>query len=319
MVVIVIISAAELLFKGRLGFLAADSLITMSKHTMMVGIGAIGMTLIMISGGIDLSVGSGIALTAVTAAWVLREGSPPNTAELSGAGAVYLPILALGAAIVTGALIGFLNGGLITRLKMVPFIVTLGMMGIARGAAKFVASNQKIDAPWNWLRNLPSERPEPPWIVLPWGVWLMVFLALGIWAMLRFTRFGRHIYAVGSNENTARLCGVRVRLVRLMVYVLSGCFVGLAGIINLARQGSGDPTTAVGAELDIIAAVVIGGGSLAGGEGSVWGSLIGAFLMAALRKGCVQLDLPDYTQEIVIGGIIILAVALDQLRHRREA
>jgi ribose/xylose/arabinose/galactoside ABC-type transport system permease subunit len=135
--------------------------------------------------------------------------------------------------------------------------------------------------------------------------------------MLRSTRLGRHIYAIGSNEQTARLCGVRVNRVKVLVYSMSAGFAGVAGVMQFSRLTVGDPTVAVGLELDVIAAVVIGGGSLSGGEGSVLGTLVGALIMTVIRSGCSQMGLPNWVQEIVTGGIIVLAVALDRWRHRR--
>jgi ribose/xylose/arabinose/galactoside ABC-type transport system permease subunit len=137
--------------------------------------------------------------------------------------------------------------------------------------------------------------------------------------LLRYARLGRHIFAVGSNELTARLCGVAVERVKLIVYTISAAFAGLAGLMQFSRLTVGDPTVAVGTELDVIAAVVIGGGSLSGGEGSILGSLVGALIMTVIRSGCSQLGLPNWVQEIVTGAIIVLAVALDRLRHRRAA
>jgi ribose/xylose/arabinose/galactoside ABC-type transport system permease subunit len=147
----------------------------------------------------------------------------------------------------------------------------------------------------------------------------MFALMLLCWGMLRYTVFGRHIYAVGSNESTARLCGINVGLNRIFVYTLSGLLTGFAGVLNFSAIRTGDPTGAVGLELDIIAAVVIGGGSFNGGEGSVIGSLIGAVIIAMLRNGCVLCGLANYITNILIGSIIIVAVGVDQLKHRRQA
>jgi ribose/xylose/arabinose/galactoside ABC-type transport system permease subunit len=147
----------------------------------------------------------------------------------------------------------------------------------------------------------------------------MLILALAVAGLLRYTRLGRHTYAIGSNEQTARLCGVAVERVKIIIYTLSAAFAGLAGLMQFSRLSVGDPTVAVGAELDVIAAVVIGGGSLAGGEGSILGSLVGALIMTVIRSGCTHMGRPNWEQEIVTGAIIVLAVALDRLRHRRAA
>jgi len=261
-----------------------------------------GMTLVIISGGIDLSVGSVIALSTVVTALGLQAGMPVPLAAGLGVGA--------------GGLCGLVNGLLITHLRIVPFIVTLGMLGMARGAAKYMADEQKVDAPLTWLNKVMYKVPVPSWLILSPGIWIMIVLAIGVWALLRYGVLGRHIFAIGSSEATARLCGVRVERVKVTIYILCGLFTGLAGVMQFARLSVGDPTVAVGRELDIIAAVVIGGGSLRGGEGSILGSLVGAFLMAFLRSGCVMMYWPNYTQDILVGAIIIAAAALDHLRHR---
>jgi ribose/xylose/arabinose/galactoside ABC-type transport system permease subunit len=154
------------------------------------------------------------------------------------------------------------------------------------------------------------------WMLVPPGVWLMIVFAAVVAALLRYTRFGRHVFAIGSNEQTARLCGVAVEPTKLAIYGIGGALAGLAGVLQFAYLTMGDPTTAAGYELDIIAAVVIGGASLAGGQGSVFGTLVGAMIMTTVSNGCTKLDLANWVQEIVTGGIIVFAVALDRLRHR---
>jgi ribose transport system permease protein len=288
-------------------FLTQRNFETVLRHTTIVGIAALGMTLVIISGGIDLSVGSTIALATVVIAVLLdRFGFGPAAAALGG--------------IAVGALCGLINGVLITRLKVVPFIVTLGMMQLVRGVGKWIAREQRIDAPATWLNDLVATLPaEQRWMLLPPGVWLLVVLALLVAALLRYTTLGRHTVAIGSNEQTARLCGVRVNAVKVTVYTLAAALAGLAGVMQFSRLTVGDPSVAVGLELEVIAAVVIGGGSLSGGEGSVGGTLIGALIMTVIRTGCSQMGLPTFVQEIVTGVIIVLAVALDRLRQRRRA
>lgn len=282
-------------------FLSVYNFQTIAAQTVMVGFGAIGMTFVIVSGGIDLSMGSVIALVSVVTALALQSGVPPIPAALSG--------------IATGALVGFVNGTLVTRLRIVPFIVTLGTMGICRGLAKYLAGEQKIDAPAHWLADIMDKAPSPSWILMAPGTWLMFALALAMGFVLKRTVFGVHTYAIGSSEATARLCGIRVPRVKTAIYMLAGVFAGLAGVMQFARLTVGDPTTAVGKELDVIAAVVIGGASLSGGVGGIGGSLIGAFLMSVLANGCTLTGVPNYVQEILIGIIIILAVALDRLRQ----
>jgi len=286
-------------------FLRAANLKSVATQSVIVALGALGMTLIIISGGIDLSAASNIALSSVVTAYAINAGLPPLLAVILG--------------MATGGLVGFINGSLITGLRLVPFIITLGMMGIARGVAKWMAGNQKIDAPLTWVNELLAKSPQPPWLLLAPGVWLMILLAVAMAVLLRYTVFGRHVFAIGSNEATARLCGVRTKRAKIIIYSLAGLFCGLSGVMEFSRLTVGDPTVAVGLELDIIAAVVIGGGSLSGGEGSILGSMIGVFIMSFLRNGCTMMGWPNYIQEIIIGVIIVAAVSLDQIRHRRSA
>ena len=286
-------------------FLRIANLKSVATQSVIVALGALGMTLVIIGGGIDLSAASNIALSSVITAYAINAGLPPLLGILLG--------------VFTGGLIGFMNGALITELRLVPFIITLGMMGIARGLAKWIANNQKIDAPLSWVNDLMAKSPRPSWLLLAPGVWLMIVFAVAMAVLLRYTVFGRHVFAIGSNEATARLCGVRTKRAKVIIYALSGLFCGLSGVMEFSRLTVGDPTVAVGLELDIIAAVVIGGGSLSGGEGSILGSMIGVFIMAFLRNGCTMMGWPNYIQEIIIGVIIVAAVSLDQIRHRRAA
>ncbi len=282
---------------------------TIARQTTIVGMAALGMTLVIISGGIDLSVGSIVALsTAVIATLLQRAGAGPVAAAAGGVAA--------------GALCGLVSGALITSLRVVSFIVTLGMMLIVRGTAKAIGKEQTIRVDverLKWLDELMASLPERSWMLLPVGVWLLIMMAILVAVLLRYTRLGRHIFAIGSNEETARLCGVAVWRVKVIVFMLGGAFAGLAGLMQFSRLTVGDPTVAVGLELDVIAAVVIGGGSLSGGEGSILGTLVGALIMTVIASGCTQMGVPNYWQEIITGGIIIVAVALDRLRHRRSA
>jgi len=285
-------------------FLRIANLKSVATQSVIVALGALGMTLIIISGGIDLSAASNIALASVTTAYAINAGVSLPWAILIG--------------ILTGGLVGLLNGFLITSLRLVPFIVTLGMLGIARGIAKWIAKNQKIDAPLTWINDLMSSTPRSPWLLLAPGVWVLIIFAVLMAVVLRYTVFGRHVFAIGSNESTARLCGIRINRTKIAIYGTAGLFYGLSGVMQFSRLTVGDPTVAVGLELDIIAAVVIGGGSLSGGSGSILGSMIGVFIMAFLRNGSNMMGWPNYIQEIIIGGIIVIAVGLDQIRHRKE-
>ena len=299
--------AVYLLFCVWVGeaFYSSFNSVTVLTQSVIVTAGALGMTLIIVSGGIDLSVGSQIALSTVIIAKMLEAGFSPLVAAVGG--------------VLTGALCGLVNGSLITRLKLVPFIITLGTLLIFRGAATGLANEQKIDAPLTWLNSLLAKFPDPPWLLVAPGVWMTALLAVLTALALRHTVLGRHMFAIGSNENTARICGVRVERTKLWIYALGGLLTGFAGLMQFSRLTVGDPTAARGMELDIIAAVVIGGGSLAGGEGSVLGSVAGAMLMAVIRNGLSMKGVPNYVQEILTGSIIVAAVALDRWRHRAAA
>ena len=287
-------------------FLSWRNFVLIGSQTAVIAVGALGMTMVIVSGGIDLSVGSAVALSSVVCA----------TALLHGASGPFAVALAMS----TGTTVGLANGIAIGYLRMVPFIVTLGMMGIARGSAKWLAGNQTVNPNENGVVALMSTLAHDGAgaLVVPAGVWIVLLLAVAIGVVMTRTVLGRYIYAIGSNEDAARLCGIRVELTKLWIYALAGVLFGFAGVLQFARLTQGDPTVAVGLELDVIAAVVLGGASLSGGTGSVLGAMIGALIMAVLRNASNQMGWPNYVQEIIIGAVIVLAVALDRLRHRRE-
>ncbi|MDO1447678.1 ABC transporter permease [Rhodocytophaga aerolata] len=286
---------------------------TIITQTVIVGIAAMGMTMIIISGGIDLSVGSQIALGTVVIATILNMGGPGVEASTG------ITILAALGAIAACAVCGWLIGLTTSRLNIVPFIVTLGVMQIARGVAKWIGKEQTVSTPVNNLQKLMLLDPEPEWLIFAPGVWITILLVALTAVVLKYTVFGRYIFAIGSNEKTARLCGINVSLTRMAIYTFSALFTGVASVMQYSNLTVGDPTAAAGMELDIIAAVVIGGGSLSGGEGSAMGSIIGALIMAVLRNGCNMLGVPNFVQEVIIGVIIIGAVAIDRLKHHIKA
>jgi ribose transport system permease protein len=304
-------------FLGLVGVIAVFALLTdtpdqylsirnfriVVAQTVIVALGAIGMTMIIVSGGIDLSVGSVIALTGVVTAIALRDGLDPLTSVLLGVAA--------------GGVVGVVNGLLVTRLRVIPFIATLGTLGMARGVAKWIAGQQTVNVPPTWVNELAVTFPEPDWLIVAPGVWLTVALAVLVALVLRYTVFGRRVFAIGSNEAAARACGIAVDRLKVWIYGLAGLLFGLSGVMQMSRLRQGDPTVAIGTELDVIAAVVIGGGSLSGGVGSILGSMIGATIMAVLRNGSQQMGWPNYVQEIIIGAIIVIAVAIDGWRSRR--
>jgi len=286
-------------------FLSPFNVRIVLSQTVIVAISAIGMTLIIISGGIDLSVGSTIALSAVVTALSINAGFDPLVAVMLG--------------IAIGVIVGSINGLVITRLRVVPFIATLGMLGVARGVAKWISGQEPVNVASSWVNNLVVTFPEPSWILLAPGVWITILLAIAMSVVLRNTVFGRRVFALGSNEAAARACGIPTRRLKIWVYSLAGLFFGLAGVMQMSRLRQGDPTVAAGIELDVIAAVVIGGGSLSGGQGTVLGTMVGALIMAFLRNGCQQMGWPNYVQEIIIGAIIVIAVATDQFRNRQPS
>ena len=305
--------------KGPAAFHSIDNLETMARQGTIVSIATLGMTCIIISGGIDLSVGSVVALVSVVIAALLMSGKSPWIALLGGLAA--------------GSACGLLNGILITKIKVVPFIVTLGTFLIVRGLAKWIANEKTINPPINWLDDIISRPPKqtspaPGGAIgnliygvlhlFPIGVWLLLFLALLVSLMLKRTRFGRHIVAVGSNEQAARLCGVPVERVKILVYMIAGVFFGLSGLMTFSRLTLGDPTVAQGLELNVIAAVVIGGASLNGGQGSVLGSLLGAWIMTTISAGCSMMGWSTFVEQMVTGTIIIISVAIDRLRVRKD-
>ncbi len=302
-------------------FLTEFNLRTIAVQSVIVGLSALGMTLVIVSAGIDLSVGSQVALVTVVTALLGRDrGLSPMACVLGGT--------------LVGTLCGLVNGLAIDRFRLMPFIVTLGTLQIYRGLAKLLAKNTAVYFPAEakpaWLSEIMAIEPGPrlkafadqmpaavakPLLAVPPAVWLLLAMAILVWVALRKTTWGRYVVAVGSNEATARLCGLHVGLLKISVYTCCGFLTGLAGIMQFAEMnGTGDPVVAAGLELEVIAAVVIGGGSLAGGEASVIGTLVGALVMRVLRSGCVHAGIPNATQDILIGAIIVGAVSLDRFR-----
>jgi len=305
--------------KGERAFTAFRSLGNLKgimTHTVIVGVGALGMTFVIISGNIDLSAGSIVALVTCVTGYALHHwgGEAPG---------VLFPMVAACLGMLAGMLAGMLNGFLVGVLGLVSFIATLGMMQMARGAASLIGKNQTIVTPDNWLQKLMYIEPariDPSlrWLVFAPGVWLLLFLLICVHVLLRYTVFGRYVYAVGSNEDTARLCGVNVARVKILVFALSGFLLGVAGVMLYASLAVGDPTSAVGMELDIIAAVVIGGASLSGGKGSAIGAIFGALIMSVLRNGSTMMSWDNAIQNIMVGFVIVGASYLDRLKERRQ-
>lgn len=286
-------------------FLSVENLMNVLRRSSVNAIIAVGMTAIIISAGIDLSVGSMLAVAGMAGAWTMLQVSGVNLS---------LPGMLLGtlSAIAVGAGCGLLNGLLITRLKLPPFIVTLGTMSAFRGIAYVMNDGQPYNvAGYTYLGN--GELAGIPTSVLI-AVIIVVLAAL----TLRYTPLGRYTYAIGSNREAAFHAGVNVERNLTLVYMLGGLLVGLAAMIQTSRTVSAQPTAGITLELDIIAAVVIGGASLNGGRGTIAGTIIGTLLIGFLRNGCTLLGISTNVQLIVIGTIIIAAVAVDQMARSRS-
>jgi len=300
-------------------FLQPRNLFNVVRQISVMGLIAIGVTMVIITTGIDLSSGSVVALAAVFAASLAQRvdwsGAKYPGLELP----VIVPILV---ALVIGALCGFINGGLIARFKIPAFIATLGMMTVARGFA-LIYSDRPVSGltdTYNYIgqgeifKVIPI--PDQPPLGLPLPVIILVVVAVGAHIMLNNTRFGRHIYAIGGNEQAALISGLNVGRIKIGVYTIAGLLSGLAGLVLSSRIGSGQPGLAVGIELDAIAAAVIGGTSLSGGIGTIWGTIVGALIIGVLNNGLDLLNVSAYWQTIVKGSIIVVAVIIDERKNR---
>lgn len=288
-------------------FLSLSNLELMVRQSIISGLGAVGMTFVIISAGIDLSAGSVIALSMVLGALTLKGTGSPG--------------LAICAAIAGGLACGLINGLAVIKFRVGAFIVTLASMLAIRGAAKGLSHEQTVSGvPDSWLRDLTAALgPGERWLLIPKGAWIWLALMIASAWALQYTVFGRNTVAIGSSEPTARLCGINVERTKLLIYTFAGLCFGLAGIFQLSRTGVGDPTIAGGEELKMIAAAVIGGASLSGGQGSIVGAAFGTLIMTTINMGCTQMGVPNWIQEILTGAIIIVAVALDKWRLGRPA
>jgi ribose transport system permease protein len=281
-------------------FLTADNLFNIGVQTAVTAIIAIGMTVVIITGGIDLSVGSVAALSGVAGALLMsRYGVPPLLAIVAGTG--------------VGAVAGVVNGLLVSNAHMAPFIATLGMMSVARGIVFIITGAVAVFGLPDSFRLLGQGQLG----LLPLPILVLAVIAVVCHVMLTRTRLGRYCYAIGSNPEAAVLSGIRVRTTLTSAYVISGALAGFGGMMAASRINSGQPNFGLGLELDVIAAAVIGGASLFGGQGTVFGTLIGAFMMALIRNGSVLLDINIFYQSVIIGVVIWLAVYWDQFRRRR--
>ncbi len=281
-------------------FLTADNLLNVTLQASITAIIAVGMTFVILSGGIDLSVGSVVAMAGVLGA-LGAKGSP----------AVLAPLVAVVLAVAFGAASGGLAGLLVTRFRVAPFIATLALMTIWRGAAFMTTNGRPV---WELPPSF-AALGGGRLLGVPAPTWIMVLVYTVAHVVLRHARFGRHVYAVGGNAEAARLAGIRTRRVLGAVYVACGALAGLSGVLLASRMNSGQPNAGLMYELDVIAAVVVGGTSISGGRGSVARTLVGAMLIAVLRNGLNLLDVSSYVQQVVVGVVIVLAVLAD----RRES
>jgi erythritol transport system permease protein len=296
-------------------YLTTGNLTTITKQVAFNAIVALGMLMVILNGGIDLSVGSTVGLTAAVAGNLFRGLNLPLTQAIMFPKVWVIVILAVG----VGMLVGWLNGLLIAKLNLAPFIVTLGMLYVARGLTQVLLNGQNIT---NELSGQPylgntgffdvfASRP----LGLPISAWVMIILAVVFSILLTRTPFGRWLYATGSNERAAQLSGVPVKRVQTRIYVISGFCAGLVGILQMANISSSTADLGQFYELNAIAAVVIGGAALSGGRGSVRGTIIGAFVIGFLANGLVIVGVSPFWQQVITGAVIILAVAVDQIQQ----
>lgn len=284
-------------------FATWDTIELLTRHSAIAMLTAIGMTFVIVLAGLDLSVGSVVGFCCVLTASVLLW--------------THNPWLAVLAAALGGLVWGVINGVLITWLKVGPFIVTLGTMLIVRACALGLAHEQYVYGPASAINGLMKSVPHfaPPFFA--GGVWITIAMGVIFTIILVKSRFGRRVISIGSNEHAARLCGIPVERVQLLAYILCGFLAGLAGLLTYSQLTIGDPNAGDGLELTAIAAVVIGGASLFGGEGTITGALLGALIMQTISDGTTQMGLPHWVQKLVTGCIIVIAVGLDQWRSRR--
>lgn len=280
-------------------FLTMENIMNVLRQFSTISILAVGEAFIIITGGIDLSVGSGLGFMGVVSAMLIVSGVHP--------------LLVILLVIIIGGLMGCINGTLVTRARINPFIVTLGMLSVIRGVTLLLTGGMpiKVKGPLLWLgKGYVGPVPVPAII--------MILVSIIGYVFSKRTITGRNIYAIGNSEKSAKYSGIRVKRITTLAYVIMGSLCGVAGLITTATLGNAEPGAGSGRELDVIAAVVIGGVSLSGGEGSIIGVILGAALMGILKNGFVLLSIPGYWQTVAIGLVIISAVALDSLRNSRN-
>jgi erythritol transport system permease protein len=298
-------------------YLTVDNLLIMTKHVAINALLALGLLMVILKGGIDLSVGSIVALSGVVAGFLVRGVPVPGTEVVA-----YPPLWAVVViALAVGSLVGWLNGFLITKLRVAPFIATLGMLYVARGTALLIADGKTFPK----LQGDPalgntgfSILGQDSFLGVAPGVWFMILMALLASLILTRTAFGRRLYAVGGNERAAGLAGVPVGRIKRTTYVISGFCSGLVGVILASELTAATPQTGETFELNAIAAVVIGGAALSGGRGNVRGTILGAFVIGFLADGLVIVGVSEFWKMVIKGTVIILAVAIDQAQQRTK-
>ncbi|MBZ0291171.1 MAG: ABC transporter permease [Anaerolineae bacterium] len=300
------------------GFLSSSNLIILTKQVAINAILGIGMTFVILTGGIDLSVGSIVGLAGMVAGWLITEGL---VLPMFGVTVYFNIWIVIGLTLVVGVIVGLANGFIITRFNVAPFIATLGMLYIARGLA--LLSNNGATFP-TLVGDVELGNTGFPllgsgtFLELPYSIWIMIALTALAVFIAHKTPFGRQVYAIGGNERAAKLSGVRVKRVTLLTYAISGLCSAMVGLIIASQLVAAHPATGETFELNAIAAVVLGGTSLAGGRGTVFGTIIGAFVIGVLRNGMVLEGLSSFLQTIITGFVIILAVVVDQLQVRLQ-
>jgi inositol transport system permease protein len=297
----------SLLTRGT--FLQPQNLINVIRQVAAIGIIATGMTFVIIINGIDLSVGSIVAVSAVVSSSLAQT---PEASVIMYPGLQLPVIVAILSGLLVGGLLGLINGSLIAGFKIAPFIATLGMMTAARGLALIYSNGRPIS------RLSPSFNfiGQGDFLFVPVPIWILAIVAVGAHVILNFTRFGRHTYAIGGNEQAARVSGIHLNKIKVGIFALSGLLAGLAGIMLAARIGSGNPQLGTGIELDAITAAVIGGTSFNGGVGTIWGTVVGALIIGIINNGLDLLNVSPFMQQVVKGTIIVLAIIIDERKNR---
>ncbi len=290
-------------------FLQPQNLINVIRQVSAIAIIATGMTFVIIINGIDLSVGSIVAVSAVVSASLAQM---PDASVIMYPG-LQLPVfVAILAGLAVGALLGLVNGALVAGFNIAPFIATLGMMTAARGLALIYSGGRpisKLNPAFNWIGQ-----GDLLWIPVP--IWILAIVAVAAHVVLNFTRFGRHTYALGGNEQAARVSGISLNKLKIGIFALSGLLAGLAGMLLAARIGSGNPQLGTGIELDAIASTVIGGTSFNGGIGTIWGAVVGALIIGVINNGMDLINISPFMQQVVKGVIIVLAIIIDERKNR---